>query len=103
MARNKLGLISMKRNKKESERRTKMSKEKNKEKKVEVEDKRVTNKQFTEDDYFRACCVRAHVDPTARQASKFRRKQGSAYKVSKFNRKEEAEKNNKDYRKGNMR
>ena len=92
----------MKRNKKESERRIEM-KEKKKEKKVEVEKKRVTNKQFTEDDYFRACCVRAHVDPTARQASKFRRKQGSAYKVSKFNRKEEAEKNNKDYRKGNMR
>jgi len=102
MARNKLGLIPMKRNKKESERRIEM-KEKKKEKKVEVEKKRVTNKQFTEDDYFRACCVRAHVDPTARQASKFRRKQGSAYKVSKFNRKEEAEKNNKDYRKGNMR
>jgi len=77
-----------------------MSKEKNKEKKVE---ERVTNKQFTEDDYFRSCCKRANIEPTARQASKFRRKQGSAYKVSKFNRKEEAEKNNKDYRKGNMR
>ena len=46
----------------------------------------MTNKEFTKDDYFRACCVRANsieptrIDPTARQASKFRRKMGSAYK-----------------------
>lgn len=43
----------------------------------------VTNKKFTEDEFFKACCKKAGVDPTIRQASKFRMEKGSAYKVRK--------------------
>jgi len=72
------------------------------EKKVKVMDKSITNKQFTTDDYFRACCKRANVDPTTRQASKFRRKMGSAYRFRKSIDKDEADSNNKKYRKGTL-
>lgn len=43
----------------------------------------VTNKKFTEDEFFKACCKKAGVDPTIRQASKFRMEKGSAYSVRK--------------------
>jgi len=79
-----------------------MNKE-SKEKKVEVVDKRVTNKQFIDDDYFKVCCVRANIEPTARQASKFRRKIGIAYKFRKSIDRDEADSNNKKYRKGSLR
>jgi hypothetical protein len=42
---------------------------------------KMTNKKFTEDEFFVACCKEASVDPTMRQASKFRNKKGSAYRV----------------------
>lgn len=50
---------------------------------------RVTNKKFTEDGFFKACCKKAGVEPTMRQASKFRLEKGSAYKVRKQVSKEE--------------
>jgi len=34
-----------------------------------------------EDQTFRMCCEKAKVEPTARQASKFRNKKGAAYKI----------------------
>lgn len=43
----------------------------------------MTNKEFTKDKHFRKCCERMDVLPTARQASKFRRKMGLAFKVNK--------------------
>ena len=42
---------------------------------------KITNKKFTEDKFFIVCCEKASVNPTMRQASKFRNKKGSAYKV----------------------
>lgn len=43
--------------------------------------KRVTNKEFAEkDEFFKNCCGKAGVNPTVRQASKFRNGKGSAYK-----------------------
>lgn len=40
----------------------------------------MTNKEFAaQDQKFRAACVAAGVEPTARQASKYRNKQGLAY------------------------
>lgn len=41
---------------------------------------KITNKQFTEDEHFKDCCINAAVEPTMRQASKFRNKKGLAYK-----------------------
>lgn len=42
----------------------------------------MTNKEFAEkDDTFREACKRAEVLPTKRQASKYRRQTGTAYKV----------------------
>lgn len=44
----------------------------------------MTNKKFAEKDKgFREACEKAGVEPTTRQASKFRNKKGSAYKASK--------------------
>lgn len=42
--------------------------------------KKITNKKFTEDTYFIACCENVSVSPTMRQASKFRNQKGSAYR-----------------------
>ena len=39
----------------------------------------LTNKKFSENKLFMACCKAAEVEPTTRQASKFRMKKGSAY------------------------
>lgn len=44
---------------------------------------KITNKLFTENEYFKACCVNASVEPTIRQASKFQNQKGSAYKARK--------------------
>lgn len=47
----------------------------------------MTNKQFSEDNFFVACCKAAcnlgqgKIHPTVRQASKFRMKKGLAYKA----------------------
>lgn len=46
-------------------------------------EKRITNKKFTEDKFFIACCEKAKVDVTMRQASKFQSGKGIAYKVRK--------------------
>ena len=43
----------------------------------------VTNKKFSEDGFFKACCEKAGIEPTMRQASKFRMEKGSAFKVRK--------------------
>jgi hypothetical protein len=43
----------------------------------------ITNKKFSEDGFFKACCEKAHVEPTTRQASKFRMEKGRAFKVRK--------------------
>lgn len=44
----------------------------------------VTNKMFAaSDENFRACCAEAGVEPTARQASKFRSRKGQAWKAHK--------------------
>lgn len=41
----------------------------------------VTNKQFSEtNQFFQKCCEAVNLQPTSRQASKFRNKQGRAYK-----------------------
>lgn len=41
---------------------------------------RMTNRQFAEQDkQFRGACSEAHVAPTKRQASKFRRREGVAF------------------------
>lgn len=43
--------------------------------------KRLTNRQFTEENkLFRKLCLLAEVEPTKRQASKYRREQGAAFK-----------------------
>lgn len=43
---------------------------------------KVTNTKFAkENDDFRKACELANVEPTARQASKFRNKRGSAFRV----------------------
>lgn len=42
---------------------------------------RITNKKFSEDKYFIACCELASIEATMRQASKFRNEKGSAYRV----------------------
>ena len=39
-----------------------------------------TNKQFAQDEYFKILCANVSIDPTVRQASKFRNKKGLAYK-----------------------
>lgn len=40
----------------------------------------MTNKKFAEtNEHFQDCCIVAGVDPTTRQASKFRNKKGLAY------------------------
>ena len=40
----------------------------------------ITNKQFAlKNDWFRAACVKAGIEPTTRQASKWRLKKGKAY------------------------
>ena len=42
----------------------------------------MTNSEFAKkDEFFIECCKRAGVEPGTRQASKFRNKQGLAYKV----------------------
>lgn len=41
----------------------------------------MTNREFTEHEAFRKACIRARVEPTRRQASKFRNKKGLAFKV----------------------
>ena len=46
-------------------------------------EKRITNKQFTEDKFFIACCANASIDVTMRQASKFQNGKGAAYKARK--------------------
>lgn len=44
----------------------------------------VTNKMFAaNDENFRACCAEVGVEATARQASKFRNRKGSAWKAHK--------------------
>jgi len=40
----------------------------------------VTNRQFKDDVYFIRCCQGANIKPTKRQASKFRRGKGLAFK-----------------------
>jgi len=45
--------------------------------------KKIRNKLFTKNEFFIACCAKASVDPTMRQASKFQNEKGSAYKVRK--------------------
>jgi hypothetical protein len=46
-----------------------------------IEKYKQTNAKFAlEDKAFRAACTQAEVEPTTRQASKFRNNQGSAYK-----------------------
>lgn len=42
-------------------------------------EKVATNKEFTKNPLFISACERAKVKPTARQASKFRMKQGLAF------------------------
>ena len=43
----------------------------------------VSNAKFAETDAnFHACCIKAGVDATARQASKFRNRKGSAWKYN---------------------
>jgi len=44
--------------------------------------KKITNKEFTNDMFFIECCNEAGIKPTDRQASKFRRGMGIAYKFS---------------------
>ena len=45
---------------------------------------KMTNREFAKQDQtFKMCCEKAGVDPTVRQASKFRAKKGAAYKVLK--------------------
>ena len=39
----------------------------------------ITNRAFTKDGEFQAACAAAGVEPTKRQASKYRRKMGAAY------------------------
>lgn len=46
-----------------------------------MEKKRIINKKFTEDKFFIECCEKATIEPTIRQASKFRNEKGLAYKV----------------------
>lgn len=42
----------------------------------------ITNKMYAaNDDNFRACCAEVGVEPTPRQASKFRARKGSAWKA----------------------
>ena len=41
----------------------------------------MTNREFSKDKEFIKCCEIAKVIPTKRQASKFRRKMGLAYKI----------------------
>ena len=44
----------------------------------------MTNREFAKQDQaFKACCEMAKVEPTVRQASKFRAKKGAAYRVLK--------------------
>jgi hypothetical protein len=41
-----------------------------------------SNKNFAENDKkFRSACTKANINPTARQASKYRNKKGIAYKT----------------------
>jgi len=42
--------------------------------------RRVTNKEFSKKGDFKAACEEAGVEPTKRQASKFRMKKGLAWK-----------------------
>jgi len=52
--------------------------------------KRVTNKKFsTDDSFFKKACEVAGVEPTTRQASKFRLEKGLAYKHRKQVKEEE--------------
>jgi hypothetical protein len=46
---------------------------------------RITNRKFSEDGNFRKACQKANVAPTRRQASKFRRGEGKAFKASREN------------------
>ena len=47
-----------------------------------MSDKRVTNAEFASNDTgFQDACEKAGIKPTARQASKWRRKKGKAYKA----------------------
>ena len=43
----------------------------------------MNNREFSKDKEFIEYCKKAKVEPTKRQASKFRRKMGLAYKVGK--------------------
>ena len=44
----------------------------------------MTNREFAKQDTtFKACCEKAKIEPTVRQASKFRAKKGAAYRVLK--------------------
>ena len=47
--------------------------------KAKVEGEEPTNKSFTSDPEFIAACARAGVEPTARQASKYRNGKGAAF------------------------
>ncbi len=40
----------------------------------------MTNKEFLKDKAFLECCKKANIEPSKRQASKFRNKKGIAYK-----------------------
>ncbi len=44
---------------------------------------KIKNKLFTENEYFKACCVNVSIEPTMRQASKFQNQKGIAYKARK--------------------
>jgi len=44
----------------------------------------MTNREFAKQDQtFKMCCEKAKVEPTVRQASKFRNRKGAAYRVLK--------------------
>ena len=50
---------------------------------------KITNKMFRDNnEVFKTCCERMEVEPTTRQASKFRRKLGMAYRAAAEVRKE---------------
>lgn len=44
--------------------------------------KRITNAEFTKNDLFRTRCLVAKIQPTKRQASKYRRNMGLAAKIT---------------------
>lgn len=43
---------------------------------------KLNNREFAKQDQaFKACCEMAKIEPTVRQASKFRNRKGAAYKI----------------------